>query len=99
MFTKTWRIRWSSLSGGGSDHHGEMNASGQEVSALTNGTVKWFNNKKGYGFINEVNGRDIFVHFSSIVMDGYKTLNEGDQVDFEVEESNRGPEARNVRRA
>lgn len=79
--------------------HGEMNASGQEVSALTNGTVKWFNNKKGYGFINEVNGRDIFVHFSSIVMDGYKTLNEGDQVDFEVEESNRGPEARNVRRA
>ncbi|MBR9980980.1 MAG: cold-shock protein [Desulfatitalea sp.] len=66
---------------------------------MTNGTVKWFNNKKGYGFINEVNGRDIFVHFSSIVMDGYKTLNEGDQVDFEVEESNRGPEARNVRRA
>lgn len=66
---------------------------------MTNGTVKWFNNKKGYGFINEVNGRDIFVHFSAIVMDGYKTLNEGDQVDFEVEESNRGPEARNVRRA
>lgn len=62
------------------------------------GTVKWFNNKKGYGFINEENGRDIFVHFSSIDMDGYKTLNEGDQVAFEIEESARGPEAKNVRK-
>ncbi|MCJ8499916.1 cold-shock protein [Desulfatitalea alkaliphila] len=65
---------------------------------MANGTVKWFNNKKGYGFINEENGRDIFVHFSSIQMDGYKTLNEGEPVDFEVEESDRGPEAKNVRR-
>ena len=65
---------------------------------MANGTVKWFNNKKGYGFINEENGRDIFVHFSSINMDGYKSLNEGDQVIFEVEESARGPEAKNVRR-
>lgn len=63
------------------------------------GTVKWFNNKKGYGFINEDNGRDIFVHFSSITMDGYKTLNEGEQVIFEIEESDRGPEAKNVRRS
>jgi cold shock protein len=66
---------------------------------LANGTVKWFNNKKGYGFINEAEGRDVFVHFSSIVMDGYKSLAEGDQVAFEVEESTRGPEAKNVRRA
>ncbi len=66
---------------------------------MANGTVKWFNNKKGYGFINEENGRDIFVHFSSISMDGYKTLNEGDQVTFEIEESARGPEAKNVRKA
>ena len=66
---------------------------------MANGTVKWFNNKKGYGFINEDGGRDIFVHFSSIEMDGYKTLNEGEQVVFEVEESARGPEAKNVRRA
>lgn len=65
---------------------------------MANGTVKWFNNKKGYGFINENNGRDIFVHFSSITMDGYKTLNEGEQVTFDVEESDRGPEAKNVRR-
>ena len=63
------------------------------------GTVKWFNNKKGYGFINEDNGRDIFVHFSSITMDGYKTLNEGEQVIFEIEESDRGPEAKNVRKS
>lgn len=66
---------------------------------MANGTVKWFNNKKGYGFINEENGRDIFVHFSSITMDGYKTLNEGDNVTFDIEESARGPEAKNVRKA
>jgi CspA family cold shock protein len=65
---------------------------------LATGIVKWFNNKKGYGFINEESGRDIFVHFSSINMDGYKSLNEGEQVDFEVEESTRGPEAKNVRK-
>jgi CspA family cold shock protein len=70
----------------------------QEDDVLATGTVKWFNNKKGYGFINEESGRDIFVHFSSINMDGYKSLNEGEQVDFEVEESNRGPEAKNVRK-
>lgn len=62
------------------------------------GTVKWFNNKKGYGFINEEAGRDIFVHFSSIEMEGYKSLNEGEEVVFEIIDSDRGPEARNVRR-
>ena len=66
---------------------------------MANGTVKWFNNKKGYGFINTDNGRDIFVHFSSVEMDGYKSLNEGEQVTFEIEESDRGPEAKKVRRA
>ena len=71
----------------------------QEGKVLANGTVKWFNNKKGYGFINEENGRDIFVHFSSIDMDGYKSLNEGEKVIFEVEESSRGPEAKKVRKA
>jgi cold shock protein len=71
----------------------------QEGNALAIGTVKWFNNKKGYGFINEENGRDIFVHFSSIEMDGYKTLSELDQVAFEIEESTRGPEAKNVRKS
>jgi CspA family cold shock protein len=65
---------------------------------LANGTVKWFNNKKGYGFINEETGRDIFVHFSAIEMDGYRSLNEGENVVFEVEESTRGPEAKKVQR-
>lgn len=62
------------------------------------GTVKWFNDRKGYGFINEEDGRDIFVHFSSIEMPGFKTLTEGEKVVFEVEESDRGPEAKNVKR-
>lgn len=66
---------------------------------MATGTVKWFNNKKGYGFINEDSGRDVFVHFSSISMDGYKSLNEGEAVVFEVEESTRGPEAKDVRKA
>ena len=65
---------------------------------MANGTVKWFNDKKGYGFINENEGRDIFVHFSAIDMPGFKTLSEGDVVMFEVEESDRGPEAKNVRK-
>ncbi|WP_319523408.1 cold shock domain-containing protein [uncultured Desulfosarcina sp.] len=66
---------------------------------MANGTVKWFNDKKGYGFINENEGRDIFVHFSAIDMPGFKTLSEGDAVMFDVEESDRGPEAKNVRKA
>jgi CspA family cold shock protein len=66
---------------------------------LANGTVKWFNDKKGYGFINEEEGRDIFVHFSAIDMPGFKTLSEGDMVMFDVEESDRGPEAKNVRKS
>lgn len=66
---------------------------------MANGTVKWFNDKKGYGFINEDQGRDIFVHFSAIDMPGFKTLSEGDMVMFEVEESDRGPEAKNVKKA
>jgi CspA family cold shock protein len=65
---------------------------------LANGTVKWFNDRKGYGFINEEQGRDIFVHFSSIEMPGFKTLAEGERVIFEIEESDRGPEAKNVKR-
>jgi CspA family cold shock protein len=76
----------------------EGNYSEEEVRVLANGTVKWFNDKKGYGFINEEEGRDVFVHFSAIDMTGFKTLSEGDMVIFEVEESDRGPEAKNVKR-
>ena len=63
---------------------------------MAQGNVKWFNDRKGYGFISQEDGNDVFVHFSSIEATGYKTLSEGDNVDFEIEESDRGPEAKNV---
>lgn len=66
---------------------------------MANGIVKWFNNKKGFGFIEREEGGDIFVHYSAITMPGFKTLNEGDRVTFEVEETDRGPAASNVRKA
>lgn len=66
---------------------------------MPKGTVKWFSEKKGYGFIEQDNGQDIFVHYSSIDMPGFKSLAEGDQVSFDVEESDRGPEAKNVRKS
>jgi CspA family cold shock protein len=63
---------------------------------LAEGIVKWFSEKKGYGFIEQDEGRDIFVHYSSINIPGFKTLAEGERVSFEVEESDRGPVAKNV---
>ena len=63
---------------------------------MAQGIVKWFNDRKGYGFISQEDGNDVFVHFSSIEATGYKTLSEGDTVNFEIEESDRGPEAKNV---
>lgn len=63
---------------------------------MSTGTVKWFNEKKGYGFIKQEEGQDLFVHYSSINMSGFKSLAEGDKVNFEIEESNRGLVAKNV---
>ncbi len=63
------------------------------------GKVKWFSEKKGYGFIEQENGQDLFVHFSSINMPGFKTLSEGEEVTFDIEESDRGPVAKNVQKA
>ncbi len=63
---------------------------------MQNGKVKWFNNEKGYGFIETDSGEDIFVHFTAIQGDGYKSLEEGQEVSFEVVEGNRGPQAANV---
>jgi len=60
------------------------------------GTVKWFNDSKGYGFIEQESGNDVFVHFSAITMDGYKTLKEGQEVEFEVIDGPKGPQASNV---
>lgn len=61
-----------------------------------NGKVKWFNAEKGFGFIVSDDGKDIFVHFSAIVSDGYKTLAEGEEVTFDVEQGPKGPMAKNV---
>jgi cold shock protein len=63
---------------------------------LMKGTVKWFNESKGYGFISPEEGKDVFVHFSEIKMDGFKTLSEGQEVQFEVTNGPKGPQAVNV---
>ncbi len=60
------------------------------------GTVKWFNASKGYGFIAREGGKDVFVHFSAIQGEGYRNLNEGEQVEFSIEDSPKGPQAVNV---
>ena len=63
---------------------------------MSNGTVKWFNAEKGYGFISQESGDDVFVHFSAIQGKGFKTLEEGQSVSFEIEEGTRGKQASNV---
>lgn len=68
----------------------------KEGSVLAEGTIKWFSEKKGYGFIEQEDGQDLFVHHTSINMAGFKTLAEGERVSFDVEDSDRGPVAKNV---
>ncbi|GAA0121185.1 MAG: cold-shock protein [Clostridium argentinense] len=63
---------------------------------MKTGTVKWFNAEKGFGFISVEGEEDVFIHFSSIQSEGYKTLEEGDKVEFDVVEGSRGPQAANV---
>ncbi len=63
---------------------------------ILTGKVKWFNSEKGFGFIEVEGGNDVFVHFSAITGDGFKSLDEGQEVSFEVEDGNRGPQAKNV---
>ena len=67
------------------------------MSEQTKGTVKWFNNSKGYGFISREDGDDVFVHFKSIIGDGYKSLNENDKVEFVVTDGEKGPQATDVK--
>ncbi|CAB5503152.1 Cold shock protein of CSP family [uncultured Gammaproteobacteria bacterium] len=62
----------------------------------TTGTVKWFDAKKGFGFIEQENGDDVFVHFRAIQGDGYKSLDEGQEVEFDLEDGDKGPQAANV---
>jgi len=68
----------------------------KEISVLENGIVKWFSDKKGFGFIEREGGGDIFVHHSAISSSGFRSLSEGDRVTFDVEEGDRGPSAKNV---
>jgi cold shock protein len=63
---------------------------------MSKGTVKWFNDAKGYGFIQQSGGEDVFVHFSAITGEGFRTLQEGEEVEFEVNETDRGLQAANV---
>ncbi len=70
----------------------------EEIQMQT-GTVKWFNAEKGFGFIEVQGGEDVFVHFSAIQSEGFKSLEEGQKVSFEVVEGNRGPQAANVQKA
>ena len=63
---------------------------------MKTGTVKWFNAKKGFGFISDEEGNDVFVHFSALQMDGFKVLEEGEKVQFEVVKGDKGPQAANV---
>jgi cold shock protein len=71
-------------------------ASCSRRTALPEGTVKWFSNEKGYGFIERAGGEDVFVHFSAIAMEGYKSLTEGQRVEFEVVQGPKGAQAANV---
>jgi cold shock protein len=64
--------------------------------STTTGRVKWFDEKKGFGFIEREDGNDVFVHFKAIIGSGFKTLSEGQQVEFEVEQGQKGPQAANV---
>ncbi|MBI5196986.1 MAG: cold-shock protein [Nitrospirae bacterium] len=66
---------------------------------MPRGRVKWFNDKKGYGFIEQENGQDVFVHFSAIQGDGFKTLTEGQEVEFDVVDGPKGAQAQNVHKA
>jgi len=66
------------------------------IMSITNGTVKWFNEAKGFGFIEQESGPDVFAHFSAITGSGFKTLNEGQKVQFNVTQGQKGPQAENI---
>ena len=83
---------------GGQSRQSRMTISGKakEERQMAQGTIKWFNDAKGFGFIEQENGNDVFVHFSAIHGEGFKSLAEGDKVSFDVADSPKGPKADNV---
>ena len=76
--------------------HSRCNICVMEVVTMNKGKVKWFNNQKGYGFISDEKGGDVFVHYSGLNMEGFKTLDEGQEVEYEVIDGQKGPQAVNV---
>jgi CspA family cold shock protein len=86
-------IYWLDCQGGSQAFH---SAHARRITAMPTGKVKWFSAEKGYGFIETAEGKDVFVHFTSIVKEGYKSLSEGQDVSFEVIEGTKGPQASNV---
>jgi CspA family cold shock protein len=87
------------LSPGGADGRSAPGTHSKEVEAMANGTVKWFNDAKGYGFISQEGGEDVFVHHTAIQMEGFRTLKEGERVEFDVTQGPKGLQAANVRKA
>jgi len=83
---------------GSSKPPGEISRCPSGRSKEVQGTVKWFNNSKGYGFIGRDDGPDVFVHYSAILGDGYRSLQEGDTVEFEIVQGPKGPQAANVQK-
>ena len=99
MRLRTVKYLWAASSVGGVVDGAILEAKQQGVRQLAEGTVKWFSNEKGYGFIEREGGDDVFVHFSAITMDGYKSLTEGQRVSFEVVQGDKGLQAANVQAA
>ena len=75
----------------------ELNETGLREVTMAKGKVKWFNEKKGFGFIQAEDGKDVFVHFSAIQSEGFRSLSEGDEVEFEISNGPKGPQADNVK--
>jgi CspA family cold shock protein len=90
------REDWSSAPARGRAATRDLKGRGAATLAREQGVVKWFNAAKGYGFIQRQSGEDVFVHFSAVQMDGYKSLNEGELVEFEVKQGPKGFQAENV---
>jgi CspA family cold shock protein len=97
LWASLFRSEGKSIFQSGNLKFGTMKISRKEDVTMANGIVKWFDDRKGYGFIEQEDGADVFVHHSGIDAVGFKSLNEGDQVTFDVEQGQKGPAAVNVR--